>query len=208
MDITINYYSPAIFATLVTIFVTFFTLFRNYRFRLNIIFSALGFTGIAWFFLIYLLPQFNNFELTVYFLVFGNLLLFFAFLLLHHLAELPAKKTQIIPPGTIFFPNWIGLVFSLLIIFLGLGFFAYLLDNSGLLVFPENISALILNTLISSSLVFCTSAVIVIIISAFRLIRSNNERDISFEKIFSVIFGLLWTIYSLVFLATTLKIYH
>ncbi|MFH1182677.1 MAG: HAMP domain-containing sensor histidine kinase [Candidatus Moraniibacteriota bacterium] len=208
MDLAIDYSSPAIYSCIIIAFVTFFTLFRNYRFRLNTIFSALGFTGIVWSFLLYLLPQSRSSGLTVYFLVFGNLLLFFVFLLLHHLDELPTRKTRVIPVGSVFFPSWVNLVFGTLITFLGLGFFAYLVDKNGLFSFPENISALALNSVISFSLVFCASATLVTIISVFRLIKKlYDEKITSFEKTFSVIFGLLWSVYSLVFLAAVIKTY-
>lgn len=137
MDLTIDYTSPAIFSCVIITFVTFFTLFRNYRFRLNSIFSALGFSGIVWSFLLFLLSQSTNPELAIYFLVFGNLLLFFVFLLLHHLDELPTRKSRVIPAGAVFFPNWVGLIFGLLIVFLGLSFFVHLFDNTGLWLFPS-----------------------------------------------------------------------
>lgn len=209
MDLTINYTSPAIFSCVIIAFVTFFTLFRNYRFRLNLIFSAIGFTGIVWSIILYLLPQSANSELAIYFLVFGNLLLFFIFLLLHHLDELPTRKSRVIPAGAVFFPNWIGMVFGSLIVFLGLSFFIHLLDNTGLLAFPESISSLALNSLVSFALVFCASASLIIIVSVVQLIKRVNHEEISsFEKTFSIIFGLLWALFALSFLAVVFEIYQ
>lgn len=209
MDLTLDYTSPAIFSCAVIAFVTFFILFRNWRFRLNAMFTALGFTGLAWSFLLYLLPQTTNPEVKVYFLVFGNLLLFFIFLLLHHLDEMPTRKTRVIPAGAVFFPNWVSLVFGLLIIFLGLGFFVHLLDSSGLLPLPEVASIGALTSFVSFSLVFCSASAIATVISVFRLIiKLRAEGITSFEKTFSLIFGLLWVIFSLVFLSSVINIYN
>ena len=209
MDLFIDYAAPEIFSCVVIAFVTFFTLFRNFRFRLNAIFTTLGFTGLAWTIILYLLPQSSSGEITIYYLIFGNLFLFFIFLLLHHLDAMPTRKTRVIPVGAVFFPNWLGLVFGLLISFLGLGFFVFLLGCSGLLPFSEIAITTALNSLVSFSLVFLLAAVIVILFSVIRIVRKIlSEALPSFEKTFSLIFGLLWAVLSLVFLSSVLASYR
>lgn len=70
-------------------------------------------------------------------------------------------------------------------------------------------SDLVLNLIVSFSLVFAASASLIIIVSVVQLIKKvNHEKITQFEKTFSIIFGLLWAIFSLVFLAVVLQIYR
>lgn len=208
MDFIIDYSSPPFFVSIVITFVALFTLFRNYRFRLNTIFFALGFSAIVENFILYLVSQKATPEQVAYFLVFGNLLLFFTFLLLRHLDELPTRKTRVIPAHAVYVPSWANLIFGGLVVLLGVSFFIYLLDSSGLLALSAKMAILAENSLVILSLIFSTAVTLVTVISVFRLVKKLNDEEVSFfEKIFSFLFGLLWLGFSLIFFQAVLKVY-
>lgn len=241
MDLVIDYSSPPFFASVAIAFVILFTLFRNYRFRLNTIFFALGFSAMVGNFILYLISQTGGPaperygagpEQIAYFLVFGNLLLFFIFLLLQHLDELPTRKSRVIPLQAAYVPGWINFILGLLIVFLGLSFLAYMLDSSGFLILPTETTELIESSLVTASLAFCTVATLVTVISVFRLIKKLNDEETGplmkpslrlrsepwprlrpelggkfFEKIFSFLFGLLWMGFCLIFFQAALGVF-
>jgi len=75
MDIAINYYHPAVFAGVVSAFLTFFVLSRDFRLRLNTALGALGLSASVWFFLFYLLSTTRNPRFALYVLIFANAVL-------------------------------------------------------------------------------------------------------------------------------------
>ena len=198
MDISIDYFSPAIFASLVSAFAAFFILFRNYRFHLNALFGALGIFMSAWYFLLYLLSQNPDPLLLAYILVFSNLLLYFIFLLLNRLENLPTRTEKILPAGSFFFPRWLGLILGAEISLLGVAFLVFIFSSANLIDVPQEIANLANMSLYYLSLLFSFEASLAALVSFFRLYKNVNIPGTKkLEKSFAVIFGAAWLLFSL-----------
>jgi signal transduction histidine kinase len=80
MDIAIDYYSPAVFAGIVTAFLSLFVLARDFRLRFNNYFGVLGLAASVWFFLFYFLSETQNSAFVPYVLAFAGVILSFSLL--------------------------------------------------------------------------------------------------------------------------------
>jgi len=193
MDIAVDYYSPFIFSVIVSVFLAFFILFRNYRFHLNALFGVLSVFSAVWFFLFYSAQESADPDIKLYLVVLSTLIAYFLFLLLHRQETLKTNLQKVLPEGYLKLPSWAVLMMGLEILIIGLAFLAYIFASSALAaITPEYADTARLVTL-TFSLLYLAESGYVVVASVARLVGNSEESAKQvLEANLAWFFGLFW----------------
>lgn len=193
MDIAINYYSPAVFAMIISIFLAVFVLFRDYRYYMNALCGVLDILASCWFFHLYLLNIEPKAIYTIYILALSSAIAYFVFLLFHRLDTVKSRLRRIFPENSIVLPRWMKFILGTeltLIVFSLVIYSFFTLSES--YVFTLESTLIILPFLILLETSFLG------LLSAYRLIKNANTLGSKMaEKAFSAFLAVFWGYFSL-----------
>jgi len=197
MDIAIDFSSPFIFALVVSVFLAFFVLFRNYRFHLNALFGVLSVFSAVWFFLFYYARAATDPDVKLYLVVLSTLIAYFLFLLLNRQESLRTNLQQVLPKGYLLFPAWVVVMMGLEIFIIAAAFLAYIFSTSGFSAIPPEYGETALTVALGFSLLFLAESSYITVTSVYRLVsdpRKAAGRDL--EDNLAWFFGIFWLLFT------------
>jgi signal transduction histidine kinase len=211
MDIAIDYSSPFVFSVIVSVFLAFFMLFRNYRFHLNALFGVLSVFSAAWFFLFYWAQDNADSDTKLYLVVLSAVIAYFLFLLLHQQEALKTNLQRVLPQGYLLFPAWAVLLLGLEIFIVGLALLVYIFSSSDLASIPQEYAETARSVTLAFSLLFLVESGYIVVKSVARLVSHSDESPRrALETNLAWFFGLFWILFTfggLVFTALALTNY-
>ena len=197
MDIAIDFSSPFVFSTVVSVFLAFFILFRNYRFHLNALFAVLSVFSGVWFSLFYYAQANADPDIKLYLVVLSTLIAYFLFLLLHRQEGLKTNLQKILPQGYLLFPSWAILMMGLEIFIIGLGFLVYIFSSSLLVSIPPEYADTARFIALGFSSLFLVESGYIVLASVARLVGDSNEPTRrALEMNLAWFFGLFWLLFT------------
>lgn len=197
MDIAIDFHSPFIFSAIVSVFLTCFILFRNYRFHLNALFAVLGVFSAVWFSLFYWVQSNADADTELYLVVLSAIVTYFLFLLLHRQEAFKTNLQKILPQGYLLFPSWAVMLMGLEILIIGLALLVYIYSSSSLSSIPQEYADTARSVTLAFSLLFLAESGYIVVKSVARLVSNSEESTHrAAETNLAWFFGLFWLIFS------------
>lgn len=205
MDILIDYFSPAVFATIVSFFLGLFVISRNYRYHLNALFGLLGFFFSCWFFHFYLIRTGSEPSFVLYSLLLSAIVSYIILQILHYLSDFKTKSEHLIPENFLFLPHWFKASLSIQLVFLILSGFVYIFS---ILLLPGQFLVLAAESIIISlSFLFLLENSFIALFSIFRILaKVKSLKQKTLEKSITLFFAVFWTYFSLGCLVLASKI--
>jgi|GEM_PF-842024 len=200
MEIVVDYTSPYIFISTITVFLCFFLFSRNYRFHLNALLGVLGLLASIWFFLFYLLEGSAGIDtsgITTYIVVLSAAICYFLLLLISREESPESRFGKIMPANFLFFSGLVKLVMGAEIVLIGMGLLTFALMDLTVFDFPDATVLAVQQAVFLVSFVFLVENTFCALVSALFLLKITGfGENRSVEKLLAQVFALLWLLFS------------